>query len=122
MLNLKYLEYGNLVGEEYSLNPKIMNNLGINEAIIISGIISQIYQNDLAKENYFEGKYWIKKTYKKLQEEIFPLFSIQTIKRAFDKLESIGILLRKYNKENKFDRNPYVTLDFDKLNKVVFND
>lgn len=122
MPNFKYLKYGNLKGEEFSLNPKIMNNLGINKAVIISGIISEIYKNELAKENYFEGKYWIKKTYKKLQEEIFPFFSIQTIKRAFDNLESIGILSRKYNEENKFDRNPYVTLNFDKLNKVVFND
>ena len=43
-------------------------------------------------------------------------------KEEYYLLEKDIELLRKYNKENKFDRNPYVTLDFDKLNKVVFND
>ena len=43
-----------------------------------------------------------------------------TIKRIFTNLESIGILLKKDN-ENKFDRTLNVTIDFERLNEIVFN-
>ena len=117
------LNYGNLDLKtgEFSLNTQIIIILGMNEATIISGIISQIKQNELSKENYFEGKYWAKKSFENWRKEIFPFFSIQTIKRTFAKLEDMGILLKKYSDKNKFDRILYSTIDFDKLNEVVFN-
>ena len=37
------------------------------------------------------------------------------------KLEDMGILLKKYSDKNKFDRILYSTIDFDKLNEIVFN-
>ena len=43
-----------------------------------------------------------------------------TIKRIFTNLESIGVLLKKDN-ENKFDRTLNVTIDFERLNEIVFN-
>ena len=117
------LNYGNLDFKtgEFSLNTQIIIILGMNEATIISGIISQIKQNELSKENYFEGKYWAKKSFENWRKEIFPFFSIQTIKRTFAKLEDMGILLKRYSDKNKFDRILYSTIDFDKLNEVVFN-
>ena len=102
------------------INKNIINTLGLKEAVVIGEMINLIYRSQLSEENYFEGKYWVNKTYKSWQEDIFPYFSEMTIKRIFTNLESIGILLKKDN-ENKFDRTLNVTIDFERINEIVFN-
>lgn len=116
-LSLQYLESGYVV-----INRKVMSVLGPNEAIVIGELVNLISLGEAEEENiYFEGKYWIHKSYNDLQKEIFTYFSIRTLQRIFYKLEDIGILLKRYSDKNKFDRTLYTTIDFDKLNEVVFN-
>lgn len=110
------LNYGNLV-----INENIINTIGINEAIVIGGMINLIHQSQVSEENYFEGKYWVYKSYNNLQEEVFKYFSISTLKRIFTKLESLGILLKRNDDNDKFNRTLYTTIDFDKLIEIVFN-
>lgn len=101
------------------INKNIINTLGLKEAVIIGEMINLINQNEYSETNCLEDKYWINKTYKSWNEDIFPYFSESTIKRIFTNLESIGILLKKDN-ENKFDRTLNITIDFERLNEIVF--
>ena len=110
------LNYGNLV-----INENIINTIGINEAIVIGGMINLIHQSQVSEENYLECNYWVYKSYNNLQEEVFKYFSISTLKRIFTKLESLGILLKRNDDNDKFNRTLYTTIDFDKLIEIVFN-
>lgn len=102
------------------INKNVIRSLGLKESVIISEITNLINLNQYSETNYIQGKYWVKKTYKDWHNDIFPYFSEITIKRIFTNLESIGVLLKKDN-ENKFDRTLNVTIDFERLNEIVFN-
>lgn len=95
--------------------PALAESIGLNEAIILQ----QIHWLLSKSKNDFEGKYWIYNTYEDWKENHFRFFSVSTIRRAIDKLESLKLIVStsKFNRM-KMDKTKWYTIDYDKLNSL----
>lgn len=94
--------------------PKLAENIGLNEAIIIQQI--HYWLNN--SSHFYDGKKWIYNSYPKWQKQ-FPFWSERTIKRAFTSLEKQELLhVGNYNKAG-FDRTKWYSVNYDTLNKLV---
>lgn len=76
---------------------------GILEAVLINHFSFWIAKNKANKKNYFEGRYWTYNSNKALAE-LFPYVSESQIRRALDKLVSIGVLVKGNFSVNSYDR------------------
>lgn len=105
--------------EPITINRLSANVLGLNEAIVVQQIHYWLNINEKAKINVYDGHIWTYNTYDVWQKENFTFWSVKTIQRIFDKLVKLGIVIKgNYNKK-KYDRTLWVTLDYDKLEKLL---
>ena len=66
--------------------------IGLNEALILQHINNMTISGMV---RIIDRERWIVTTYKELQSEFFPFFSISTIQRAISRLEKSGLLLTR---------------------------
>ena len=92
------------------LNTDLAVRIGLNEALVLQQLF---YWLDQGVE--INGRQWIYKTHSKWQKQDFPFWSISTIKRALNNLESIGLIDVDQLSDNNFDRKNYYTINFEKL-------
>lgn len=92
------------------LNTDLAVRIGLNEALVLQQLF---YWLDRGVE--INGRQWIYKTHSKWQKQDFPFWSISTIKRALNNLESIGLIDVDQLSDNNFDRKNYYTINFEKL-------
>ena len=97
--------------------PSLAVAVGLNEAIILQQINYWIVENELKNRNFVDGYYW---TYNSIPawKEQFPFFSEGTIKRAFSKLEQLGILVKAHH-GNRLDRRKWSRIDHDVLDSYL---
>ena len=105
--------------EPIVINRKAATILGVNEAIILQQIHYWLNINEKAKINFYDGRYWTYNTYEDWQKKDFPFLSARTLQRTFQKLNKEGILIKgNYNKA-KYDRTLWITIDYEKLDKLL---
>ena len=97
--------------------PSLAKAVGLNEAIILQQVHYWLGENKLRGNNFVDGYYW---TYNSLSawHKQFPFFSEGTIKRAFSKLEQLGILVKAHY-GNALDRRKWSRIDYDVLNDYL---
>jgi len=91
--------------------------VGLTESIILQRLYGWII-TDSGK--VFEGKRYIYHSYKSWKRQ-FPWWSLNTIIRAISSLEEQGILRSKQFNEENGDLTKWYTIDYARLNYVVFN-
>ena len=97
-----------------SVNTVYMYLLGTPEAFVIAKIQAWIKVSN----NKRDGRLWVYKTFDEWAEEL-PFWSKRTLKRAFKKLEKMGVVIStdKYNKM-KIDRTKWYRINDTKLNEL----
>jgi hypothetical protein len=94
--------------------PSLAQAIGLNEAIITQQLHYWLENKAVAGEVDENGVKWIYNTYEEWREN-FPFWSVPTIKRAFLRLEEIGIVVSEQLKAKKRDMRKYYRIDYDKL-------
>ncbi|MBI5954401.1 MAG: hypothetical protein HY865_22315 [Chloroflexi bacterium] len=94
--------------------PSLAVAIGLNEAIITQQLHYWLENKAVKGEVDENGNKWIFNTYEEWQEN-FPFWSIPTIKRAFLRLEDIGIVIAAQLNAKKRDMRKYYRIDYDKL-------
>lgn len=107
--------YNKLLIDDYPIQvlPRLAEEIGLNEAIIIQQI--HYWLNRSGKP--IENKRWIYNTYDEWQKQ-FPFWSVSTVKRTLNNLKKQGLLITgNYNKAG-FDKTVWYTIDYDLLNRM----
>lgn len=92
-----------------SFDIDIANNVGVLGAIIFNHILTIISHNEANDENFIDGKYWAKCSFKAFQE-LFPYYSRNQFHYAIEKLINSGLLIKEAKEENSIDRTNFYAL------------
>lgn len=99
-------------------NKVLAREIGLIESIILQKIYYWIQINKNEGRNYYDGKYWTYNSIRTWHEKEFNYVSIATVKRAFNKLESLGFLLvANYNKDSR-DKTKWYSVNEEKLSEL----
>lgn len=110
-----------LVGEYPMLfDRKLAATIGVSESIVLQQIHYWISKNQEKNINYKDGRYWTFNSIQEWHEEEFYFWSESTIRRIFASLEKKGLLIIGNFNRNRFDRTKWYTIDYEKLEEMVF--
>ena len=93
----------------HSFDIDLAKIYGVNEAILLNNITFWVMKNKANKQNYFEGRYWTFNTVK-AYSELFPYFSVSTIKRALKHLKDEGVIMSGNFNNDQHNRTNFYTL------------
>ena len=79
---------------------------GIHEAIIMSNLAFWIQKNKANKKSYKDGRYWTYNSAKAFAE-LFPYMSVHQVRRALDKLEREGVIIKANYNQSAYDRTTW---------------
>jgi hypothetical protein len=106
-----------LNGHKLTLSPKLACLVGLNEAIVLSQLNywMNIYKEKKSEKHYRDGRWWVYNSIRQWREDNFPWWCEATIRRAFEKLRELGIVI--VGNYNKFggDHTLWYTIDYDAL-------
>lgn len=97
----------------------LARKIGLNEAIVLQQVHYWLKVNEKKNLHYINGRYWTYNTLKEWRENNFDFWSLDTVKRAFTKLEKLGILLVGNFNQDRRDRTKWYTIDYDKLEESI---
>lgn len=75
--------------------------IGMFEAVVLGKIYSWCKHNERYNKGYFDGFYWTSGTIKEYKERDFNYVSEDTVKRTFNKLKKLDLLVVEKSKESK---------------------
>lgn len=94
--------------------PELAIEIGLNESIVLMQISFWLSTCN----NLQDGKYWTYQTLREMKEKAFPYWSIETIRRTLQSLESQGYIhIANYN-QRKGDRTQWFALDPERLSTL----
>ncbi|MDG6896507.1 hypothetical protein A6A19_00405 [Actinobacillus delphinicola] len=97
--------------------PNLAKLIGLNEAIVLQ----QIHYLLKISKNYRDGYKWVYNSFEQWVE-IFPFWSMSTIKRIFKSLENSDLVISSSNQNKlKFDKTKWYRINYSKLNQLVSN-
>lgn len=93
--------------------PTLAVKIGLNEALMLQQV--HYWISNPMNQNVRSGRVWVYKTHAEWKKE-FPFWSIMTIRRTIESLESKGLLLSNSNFNKMYsDRTKWYSIDYDKL-------
>ncbi len=98
------------------LYPQLAALIGPNETIVLSQVHYWIRKNEDAGRNLFDGYTWTYNSYRKWQETAFPFWSVDTVKRAIQSLEGMGLLISIQRRQA--DRSKWYRIDHARLDEL----
>ena len=94
--------------------PELAVNIGLNEAIVLQQLHYWLQKSTKIKD----GKSWVYNSIREWQEQ-FPFWSVDTIRRALNRLINSGIVIKgEYNKTS-FDKTTWYTINYDVLEEKL---
>lgn len=105
----------------YSKHPVIVDTdvavaIGLKEAVVAQQLNYWLHSKAAKTVN---GRRWVYNTYENWQKDSFPFFTIATIRRLFEKLEKMGVVITgNYNKAG-FDKTKWYSIDEQRLNDII---
>lgn len=105
----------------YSKHPVIVDTdvavaIGIKEAVIAQQLNYWLHSKSAKTIN---GRRWVYNSYENWQKDSFPFFTVATIRRLFEKLEKMGVIITgNYNKAG-FDKTKWYSIDEERLNDII---
>jgi len=101
--------------------PELAVKIGLYESIILQQIHYWLLNHEKQQINYFDEHYWVYNSYPEWNKQ-FPFLSVMTIRRAFQHLEKLGLILSgNYNKLT-LDRTKWYTIDYKQLESINTSD
>lgn len=105
----------------YSKHPIIVDTdvaiaIGLKEAVVAQQLNYWLHSKAAKTVN---GRRWVYNTYENWQKDSFPFFTVATIRRLFEKLEKMGVVITgNYNKAG-FDKTKWYSIDEKRLNDII---
>jgi hypothetical protein len=101
--------------------PAWAEAIGLNEAIVLQQIhyLMTTYKRVGQRENYRDGRWWVKKSIQDWQGDHFTFWSAKTVRNALDRLEKKGLVEGAFFDQDKIDRTKWYTINYDKLREVL---
>lgn len=109
-----------LLFDEYPIiaNKTLAKEIGLIESIVLQQIHYWLELNKQTIKNYRDGRYWAYNSIRNWQEKDFDYLSIDTVRRAFNRLEKEGFLITgNYNKDPR-DKTKWYSLNEEKLEEL----
>lgn len=105
-----------LIFDEHPLmvDKKLAKKIGLNQAMVLQQVHYWLENNKKANRNFHQERYWTYNTMDAWQEE-FPFWSKETVRRTFDKLRKMGLLVVGNFNRYKMDRTIWYSIDYDAL-------
>lgn len=95
--------------------PQLATKIGLNNAIVLQQVHYWANINMKSHRNNHNGIYWVFNSYPDWQKNNFPFWSVQTVKRIFQKCEKDGFLtVGNFNKLS-YDRTKWYSIDYETL-------
>lgn len=79
---------------------------GIHEAVIMANLDFWIRKNKANRKSFKDGRYWTYNSAKAFAE-LFPYLSVHQVRRALDKLESDGVIIKANHNQSSYDRTTW---------------
>ncbi len=95
--------------EYISYSVEIAIQYGIIKAVILAVLQTQINACRLANVNYYDGRYWVKKSFEDLCSEL-PYFKPTTVRDSLSELVKDNLLLVGYYNDETFDRTRWYSI------------
>ena len=94
--------------------PSLAVRIGLNEAIILQQL--HYWLDPRHNSNFIDNHFWVYNTYTQWQEQL-PFLSERTIRRAFDALGKLDLILVRNFNSNPIDKTNWYTINYDQLEK-----
>lgn len=104
---------------EFPISSKLARVVGIKESIVLRYINKCLLENEEKGINYIDGRYWVQKSIKGWQKEVFSFWNENTVKRVFSSLQSRGILIGCKLSKGDFDHTKWYTIDYEELDYII---
>lgn len=93
------------------VNSDLADRIGLNEAIVLQQVNYWITGSTAGEE--YDGRKWVYNTFEKWQEENFPFWSVDTVKRTFTKLRKLGLVEVKQLRKSQHDHTNFYTINYE---------
>lgn len=106
----------------FAINPVFVRALGgYIEAVLVDRVDSWCYWNCQTNQTdvYRDGHWWVYQTYDEWRMRIEYTASVSTIRRKFDKLEKMGVIVSGCYNKKKYDRTKWYRIDKAKLDEYI---
>lgn len=98
--------------------PKLAKKIGLNEAIVLQQIHYWIKNPKVGVEH--SGRKWIRNTFQQWVDDNFPFWSLNTLRRAVDRLRELNlVLVTKSLNKAAYDKTLWYSIDYDELEKYA---
>lgn len=106
-----------ILNDDYSLRicPQLAKEIGLNESIIFLQLEYLIAISGHEKD----GRSWTYQSTRKMQNDYFPWWSIDTINRAIHKLEERKLIVIGNYNQRTYDKTRWFAINFDEADKLV---
>ena len=95
----------------HACSVDLAKEIGLERAMMLHQFSYWVNINEANKRNFHDGKYWTYNSFNALQE-LFPYWSISTVKRLVASLLKDGYLLQAHHASNWSDRTNWYTVDY----------
>lgn len=95
--------------EQIDFDPKIAEEYGLQEAVILALIQKEVAAARMVNINLYGGRYWVRKSWMDLYAQL-PFIRKYRIKEALQKLVEAGLLVEGYYNEDPFDRTKWYSI------------
>ncbi len=97
--------------------PALALEIGLNESIVLQQLFIHVQKGS----TILDGKQWLQKTYEEWQN-IFPFWSISTIKRIFSSLQKKGMVLIEQHGKHQYNRTNWYAISEDALQIILLDE
>lgn len=98
-----------------TFSPELAAQIGLNEAIILQQVHYWVehYKEKNDEEHFHDGRWWIYNTAEDWQRGNFPFWSESTIRRTFNALCEMGLIVKGRYNSHPYDRTLWYSIDED---------
>jgi hypothetical protein len=97
--------------------PTLARLIGLNEAIVLQQIHYWLSAPNSGKE--INGRRWVRNSTSQWHEQNFPFWSLNTVRRAFNRLIVMGLLEVANHNQSGFNRTQWYSLNYDLLASIA---
>ena len=102
------------------ITPELARQVGLNLAVVIQGIHNAMEEANFSKtgNRIIQEDTWIQKTVQVWRDEYFTFWSIHAVRKHFQSLKKLGVLLSKKSDSVFLDPVLLYSIDWEKLSQI----
>ena len=108
-------EYLLMDGTQIPVSSELAQVVGLNEAIVLQEVYYWCKVNKRAQRQPHDGYYWVWNSYREWQERHFPWWSVNTIRRTFEKLEEKNLIVVGKFSKSQLNQTKWYRINFPEL-------